>query len=217
MTNHVSLHEITELSPDEGERAWWTRRVLGVLAAWALLVAVTSALGLFRAFPLPYIAPIVAAGIGGPIALYALHGRFRAYMRGLRLETLTVFHLWRIVAALVFFAYGAAGALPETFVRHAAWGDLLAGLLVIPVLLVRGQTFAKYLSFHVIGFADFVLAVGTGLYFSLIDDPAMATIATFPLALIPLFGVAVSGASHLIAFDLLRVRRRRPKNRGGCA
>ncbi len=35
----------------------------------------------------------------------------------------------------------------------------------------------------------------------------MRTIATFPLALIPLFAVGLSGAAHLIAFDLLRDQR----------
>jgi hypothetical protein len=32
----------------------------------------------------------------------------------------------------------------------------------------------------------------------------MAPIAILPLALIPLFGVGISGATHLMAFDMLR-------------
>jgi hypothetical protein len=39
----------------------------------------------------------------------------------------------------------------------------------------------------------------------------MASIAAFPLALIPLFGVGVSGASHLIAFDVMRRQRANAK------
>jgi hypothetical protein len=34
----------------------------------------------------------------------------------------------------------------------------------------------------------------------------MAGIQTLPLALIPLYGVGISGASHIMAFDLLRRR-----------
>ena len=41
----------------------------------------------------------------------------------LGLRALTVFHVWRIAAALLFFWYGARHLLPETFVRDAAWGD----------------------------------------------------------------------------------------------
>jgi hypothetical protein len=45
--------------------------------------------------------------------------------------------------------------------------------------------------------------VGTGLTYTLLGDPLMDTISTFPLILIPLFMVGVSGAVHLIVFHLL--------------
>lgn len=48
------------------------------------------------------------------------------------------------------------------------------------------------------------MAVGTGLVFTLLNDSRMATIRELPMVLIPLFGVGISGASHLIAFSLLR-------------
>lgn len=38
----------------------------------------------------------------------------------------------------------------------------------------------------------------------LLNDPRMAGIQTLPMALIPLYGVGISGASHIMAFDLLR-------------
>jgi hypothetical protein len=34
----------------------------------------------------------------------------------------------------------------------------------------------------------------------------MSAIQTLPMALIPLYGVGISGASHIMAFDLLRRR-----------
>jgi hypothetical protein len=63
-----------------------------------------------------------------------------------------------------------------------------------------------YLIFHIFGFADFVVAVGTGLIFFLLDDPRMSAVETLPMALIPFYGVGISGASHIMAFDLLRRR-----------
>ena len=57
------------------------------------------------------------------------------------------------------------------------------------------------------GFADFVVAVGTGLTYTLLLDPRMNLIAELPMALIPLFGVGLSGASHIVAFDMMRHRR----------
>jgi len=187
----------------------WNCRIFVILAAWALVVSLASSTGLFHRIPLPWIALLVASGIAAPFVAYLRIPSLQRFLRSRDINYLTVFHLWRIPAALAFFHYGSRDALPETFVRHAAWGDLLAGLLVAPVVLTPRRGLRKYVAFHVFGFADFVLAVGTGLYFSLIADPAMATIAAFPLALIPLFGVGVSGASHLIAFDVMRVRRAR--------
>ena len=61
----------------------------------------------------------------------------------------------------------------------------------------------KYWGFHLFGLADFATAVSAGLIFSLLQVPTMETIATFPVALIPLFGVGISGASHIMALDIL--------------
>jgi hypothetical protein len=93
--------------------------------------------------------------------------------------------------------------LPDLFVRNAAWGDLIAGTLALALAFLPASR-SGYWTFHLFGFADFVLAVGTGLMFTLADDPRMAPIITLPVALIPLFGVGISGATHLMAFDLLR-------------
>jgi hypothetical protein len=104
---------------------------------------------------------------------------------------------------LVFFWYGAHDLLPETFVQNAGWGDFIAGLLALGVLLLP-ESRNRYWVFHIVGFADFVVAVGTGLTFFLLNDPRMSAIQTLPMALIPLYGVGISGASHIMAFDLLR-------------
>jgi hypothetical protein len=50
---------------------------------------------------------------------------------------------------------------------------------------------------------DFVIAVGTGLTFSLLQISMMDTITTYPVALIPIFRVPISGVSHIMALDLL--------------
>lgn len=68
----------------------------------------------------------------------------------------------------------------------AGVGDLLVGRKALP-LLRRPVDRAGYLSIHRFGFADFVVAVGTGLAFTLLQDVRMAPIRELPLALIPLF------------------------------
>jgi len=101
------------------------------------------------------------------------------------LRGLTSFHVWRIAAALLFFWYGAHDLLPEVFVRNAGWGDLVAGLLAVGIILLP-KTRNRYLVFQIFGFADFVIAVSTGLTLFLLNDPRMAGIQTLPMALIPI-------------------------------
>jgi hypothetical protein len=90
-------------------------------------------------------------------------------------------------------------------VRNAGWGDLFEGLFAVALALLPDSR-NRYLAFHLIGFADLVVAIATGLMFTLLNDPRMDAIRTLPLALIPLYGVGIAGATHLMAFDLLRRR-----------
>jgi len=180
-----------------------TRVLLAVLGIWGLGVAVAAQTGLYSAVPPLLLAPVIALGIVVPVVVYALSKDVRDYIAAIGLRVLTAFHIWRIAAALLFFWYGEHNLLPEAFVQNAGWGDLIAGLLALGVTLLP-KTRDRYLVFHVFGFADFVVAVGTGLTLFLLDDPRMAGIQTLPMALIPLYGVGISGASHIMAFDLLR-------------
>jgi hypothetical protein len=180
-----------------------TRVLLTVLAIWGLAVAVAAQAGVYRAIYPLLLAPIIALGIVVPVIAYAMSKGFRAYIEAIGLRPLTAFHIWRIAAALLFFWYGAHDLLPQVFVQNAGWGDLIAGLLALGVTLLP-ESRNRYLVFHIFGFADFVVALGTGLTLFLLSDPRMAGIQTLPMALIPLYGVGISGASHIIAFDLLR-------------
>lgn len=180
-----------------------THVLLTVLAIWGLGVVVAAETGLYSAVPPLLLAPVIALGIVVPVIVYATSKGFRDYIEAIGLRTLTAFHIWRIAAALLFFWYGAHNLLPQVFVQNAGWGDLIAGLLALAVTVLP-KICNRYLVFHIFGFADFVVAVGTGLILFLLNDPRMAGIETLPMALIPLYGVGISGASHIMAFDLLR-------------
>ena len=180
-----------------------TRVLLIVLAIWGLAVVVAAETGAYKAIYPLVLAPIIALGIVVPVIVYAVSKGFRAYIEAIGLRPLTVFHIWRIGAALLFFWYGAYDLLPQVFVQIAGWGDLIAGSLALGVTLLP-ENRTRYLVFEIFGFADFVAAVGTGLTMFLLHDPRMAGIQTLPMALIPFYGVGISGASHIMAFDLLR-------------
>jgi hypothetical protein len=180
-----------------------THILLGILAIWGLAVVIAAETGAYGAIHPQLLAPIIALGIVVPVAVYAISRNFREYVQAVGLRSLTAFHVWRIAAALVFFWYGTHNLLPDAFVRNAGWGDFIAGLLALGVLLLP-ENRGRYLLFHIVGLADFVVAVGTGLTFFLLNDSRMSAIETLPMALIPFYGVGISGASHIMAFDLLR-------------
>lgn len=174
------------------------------LLVWAAAVALAATTGLLGRIPPLGVAATVAAGIIAPTLVYALMGGARRGVAWIGLRGLTAFHVWRIPAALAFFWYGVQGALPPIFVGLAGVGDLLAGLLALWVVSLKAPTRGQYAFVHLFGMADFIVAVGTGVTLTLLRDPQMDAIRHLPLALIPYFGVALSGATHLIAFDLLR-------------
>ena len=177
--------------------------LLTVLALWGVAVVAAAETGLYHAIYPLLLAAIIALGIVVPVIAYSISKGFRTYIEAIGLRALTIFHIWRIVAALLFFWYGAHDLLPPIFVRNAGWGDLIAGSMALGVPLLP-ESHTGYLVFHIFGFADFVVAVGTGLTLFLLNDPRMAGIQTLPMALIPFYGVGISGASHIMAFDLLR-------------
>lgn len=172
------------------------------LSAWASTVFVGGYYGLFTKLPFGGIAPLVVGGIAAPVIVYYFNESFRTYIRSIGLKHLTIFHLWRIPAGFAFLYYGGQTLLPETFVRNAGYGDLAVGFLVPPVLMLKGGD-GKYLAFHVFGLLDFVIAVGTGLIFTVLRVPLMDNIAAFPIVLIPAFGVCVTGALSIMALDIL--------------
>lgn len=174
-----------------------------IAAAWFAGVAAGAQTGFFASLWMPLIAPIVAAAILLPTLWYYASPKLRVFIEQIGHRRIMLMHAWRIPAALLFFWYGLQGQLPFWFWFLAGVGDLIAGSCAL-WFATKPESVARYRAFHRIGFTDFVLAVGTGLTFTLLQDALMATIVTLPLILIPLFGVGISGASHLMAFDMLR-------------
>lgn len=182
-----------------------------VLAVWAGAVLALGWLGVPALLPTRLLPLPIALGIVLPLLVYARSEAFQAYIHAVDLRALTLFNVWRVPAALAFFYYGAQGELPALFVRNAAWGDLVAGVLAPMVVLglahIAAIRRASFVGFHLFSFADFVVAVGTGFAFSLLNDPLMGTLKELPMAIIPLFGVPVTGALSLMTLHRLLTRR----------
>lgn len=176
-----------------------------ILTVWLFDVVWASSSGVLQRLGqhfMPAFALLVALGIGLPVVAYLVWPIVRRSVDAIGLHRLTLLHIWRIPAALMFFHYGVRGELPTAFWVLAGVGDLLAGCFAATLLWAQ-PTLSRYRRIHLFGFADFVIAVGTGLTFTLLQDPRMALLTTLPMVLIPLFGVGLSGASHIIALRLI--------------
>ena len=178
------------------------QNVFLALAVWATTVAIASYLGLFSHIPASGIALLVILSLVTLVVLYYRSPALNHYINNLPPRQLIIFHLWRIVAGFAFLYYGSQNLLPERFVINVGYGDLAVGFLV-PIVLLGKPSIGKYVAFHLFGQLDFILAVGTGLTFLVSQVPLMENIATFPIALIPLFGVPLTGAISVMAIDAL--------------
>lgn len=179
------------------------RIILSVLVLWLFVVVLASYFGLARVVHPVLRASIVVSGIGVTMLLYFSFPLLRRTLDLIPDATIVALHGWRFLAGFAFLSAGRQGLLPELFVRNAGCGDIVVGMLV-PFVLMLPEAGIKYIAFHVIGLADCLLAVGTGLYFTaLLRDPLMNNFFGFPFTIIPWFGVGLSGASHLIVLNRL--------------
>jgi hypothetical protein len=182
------------------------RAVLTSVGTWGAIVAAASASGVLAKLPPRLVAPLILGGIALPTIAYARSPELKVLARDVGIHKLSLFHTWRVVGTAAFVFYGSRDELPPTFARNAAWGDVATSVLA-GSLNVLPRRRSIYVAFHLFGLSDFIAALAIGLGLTLKGDARMRTITTFPLALIPLFGVGLSGAAHLIALDLLRHRR----------
>ena len=182
--------------------------LLIAVVLWGALVIAASATGVLGALGqhfMPGFAILVVIGIVVPTVSYFSFPSVRHAVDAIGLRRLTLFHVWRIPAGGLFLYYASSGELPLLFGLIAGVGDVLAGLGAA-TLLKRQATETQLRRIHLFGFADFITAVGTGLTFTLLNDPLMVTLTTLPMALIPLFGVGLSGASHITVLSQLKRR-----------
>ena len=144
--------------------------------------------------------PLVAVGIAVPVAWSA--APHTSAMRKVDLAHLTWFNVWRVPAAIAFFVVGAQGLLPAPFVTNTAWGDLIAGGARTGRRWSQRVTWRRrrtgaYLAFHLFSFGDFLVAVGTGLTFTVLGDPLMPDPARHPDGADPALGGADHGGRQL--------------------
>ena len=203
----------------------WTPSIkVGVAAVLALWLAVAWALGVsgamavdaaqtFRPVLLSILVPVAAF-----LAAYAGSVRFRDFVLSWDIGVLTMLHHWRVLGFTFLMLY-AHGVLPGLFAWPAGLGDVAIGVsapLVVQAL-ARRPGFARsraFISFHVLGMVDFMVAgvtstLASGAFPALYaGPPTSAPMEVWPLSLFPTFIVPVFLILHLGVLIQVRALRR---------
>ena len=156
--------------------------------------------------------------------LIALPFLLRSARIGAALDTLPPswlvgFQVYRVLGS-VFLLRWLEGTLPGVFAIPAGTGDVLVGLLAIPVALylhsgARGGRLAAY-AWNIFGIVDLLVAISIGtmtqpgrLNFIPVDIVNIVG-TTYPLVMIPAFAVPLSLILHGVSLrQLVRSARRR--------
>ncbi len=188
--------------------------VSGIMLAWTVWAYASVRHGLdeplFRGFPgRPFVYLATAA-----ILTWVF--RHRLLGQGVPQQALIALQLFRPIG-MIFVLEESRGALPWTFAYPAGWGDLVAGLVALVVLVryPRGPIPARaVILVATVGLLDFASAFFFGftssaspLQLFAFDNPNR--VLDYPLGLIPVFLVPYAVMAHLLSLAQL-ARDRRP-------
>lgn len=188
-------------------RQKWT--IATVAAAWGILIVAIAVMGGF------------APGIAGPVpmAVLAFAGLlvllfgswffiplFRAAILSVPLSALVALNAARI-GGVLFLILAAEGRLSDPFASSAGWGDIITGVLAIPlaILLFRGIQKIWAHAWNAFGMLDLVVAVLLGLFsapgtpfYIFNEGPGTAVMTELPWLLIPSILVPIYLFIHFV-------------------
>jgi hypothetical protein len=193
-----------------------------VVGLWIGFVAASASIGLPAiARPVPVIGLYFAIPLVATALLAAFSPAARAAMLGLPTPMLIGLNVSRVFGAL-FLLLAAAGRLGGPFPASAGWGDIVTGVVALPVaiMVVRGVAKSSRIPAWWNGFGalDLVVAVSLGIM-SADGSPLQvfhAVTGPTPLTDLPyLFIPAVLVPFYLIVHAVLFVQLRRAAEPGG--
>jgi hypothetical protein len=193
-----------------------------VLGWWVLAFALAKS-GFFETTPQTTMPPRIGPAIVVPTllgcGLLAL-ASVRQLIARVPLHGLVGVQLYRVVGGGLFLVAWLQGDVPGEFALPAAIGDITVGVLapLAALLIVRrglDRAWPAVFAWCALGITDLVVAVTLGLLTApsafaqlALDEPNTA-ITSYPLVLIPTFGVPASIVLHVYVLARLSMRAQR--------
>jgi hypothetical protein len=205
-------------------RIGWRIGLSTIAGVWVGSVAALSAAGLFLGTN-PIGPPMIGAAVTLPLIataiVAALSPSARAALLAMPMPLLVGPNTWRIGGAF-FLLLALEGRLGGPFPRSAGWGDLITGVLALPVawLALRGHD-RLVLAWNAFGALDLVVAVFLGVTsangspLQLIHAGAGSqALQALPWSLIPTVLVPMALIMHAVIFAQLWAKSRRGASAG---
>jgi len=208
---------LTEFDRAARIRIWLTIALLFTAwlgVAWWLALAGAFRAGQRSGVPALPIAIFLPVLIGLPLLLRSK--RIGVLLDAMPTPWLVGLQVYRVFGGLFLVAWGR-GSISGVFALPAGTGDVLVGLLALPVayLLARRTAGARgtAIAWNVLGLLDFTIAIAMGILTSpgplqlIVPDVANTQLATFPTVMIPAFAVPSSILLHALSLRQLWRRR----------
>jgi len=209
--------ERTDLTPGQQRNFWLA--VLIPYTLWLAVVWSAAINGLFlpRLSPVPLLplAIFLPVIIGTPILLRSK--RMGQVLDAMPASWLIALQLYRVFGG-AFLVGWARNVIPGVFALPAGIGDMITGLLALPVAIaLAADTPAARraaVGWNVFGLFDFAVAVSIGLMIApgplqlIVPSIPNATAGVYPNVMIPAFAVPSSILLHVLSLRQLRRARR---------
>lgn len=178
--------------------------LLGLIALWFAIGIATSA-GDYISPPLVVISALIPI-VGG--TLLSLQSDIRSLIKAIPTHWLIYLQTYRMAGGIFIFPYMTEGILTRGFAMNAGIGDILTGVLAIPIaflVLKHGKRFAwLFYAWTALGILDLIVAFGSAAYFGLAVEGVQPP---FPVTSIPLFfGPPLGILMHIITVRNFRLR-----------
>lgn len=200
-----------------GQRATAWLVAMAVLVSWQLLGETLARAGVFRTGP-ESVASWMALAIPLPVILalaaIAAIPTARRIVEATPLWALIAIQFYRAIGA-VFIILLAGSYLPGAFALPAGIGDLATGLaapFVAYTIARRPDRRGRVIWWNAFGIADLVVAIITAILTSpgvsqlLAFEAPNRLIFSYPLALVPLYGVPIAFILHALVWQRLARR-----------
>jgi hypothetical protein len=204
LTTFMDVSRIAKVTLATVIGVWIGLAATAAEAGWLTISQPVPVVGLF------VVVPLLAAGLAAawPVA--------REAMLSIPMPVMVALNIVRVFAVL-FLMLSAEGRLTGPFPYSAAWGDIITGIVAIPVVWLLNDGGARYntaiAAWNLFGTADLVLAIGFGITsaegspLQLFPSPGSEAMQHAPWSFVPTVLVPI----WLILHAIIAVRLRRAK------